>query len=297
MVDPIEMDTDLSETQQQNNDIAYAKVVCPGSMRSSYWKFFGFPANESGQILTRSKIICSICRRAISYNKNTTNLRSHLNARHPNYVQKYLRSARLKQPQFVYVGKQNLTEAEAEEEYVEEILLAPQMQLHQTDVKNETIVGDDAADQLINILTEEVVEVEDSKFNTTANRTAKSDFVDIEYLTTLSEEGGCYKPEEENVHSNENSHQNNFTISMPSPSKKIVASPTFNGDLVRTLGDMICADLLPLNIVDGTGFQAFLKNFIPNAQVPSSELVCLFFAFAKFLFYIHNLYFFRLNNR
>lgn len=61
----------------------YSKIIRPTSMRSTYWKFFGFPADDSGSIITRRSVICSICGFALSYNKNTSNLKSHLRSKHP----------------------------------------------------------------------------------------------------------------------------------------------------------------------------------------------------------------------
>ena len=43
---------------EKNQTIAYRKLVVPQSMRSVYWKFFGFPADDNGDILTRIKIVC-----------------------------------------------------------------------------------------------------------------------------------------------------------------------------------------------------------------------------------------------
>lgn len=51
-------------------------------MRSNLWQYFGFPADSSGNILTRKKIICTLCKSVLAYNKNTTNLKSHINAKH-----------------------------------------------------------------------------------------------------------------------------------------------------------------------------------------------------------------------
>ncbi|XP_054290124.1 E3 SUMO-protein ligase ZBED1-like isoform X2 [Macrosteles quadrilineatus] len=60
----------------------YNKLVVPMSMRSVYWKCFGFPANADGEVLTKSKIICLLCKSVISYNRNTSNLRMHLQNKH-----------------------------------------------------------------------------------------------------------------------------------------------------------------------------------------------------------------------
>lgn len=75
--------------KEKNEIVPYAKIVVPNTMRSPYWKFFGFPADEGNNILTRTKIICCLCRTYIAYNKNTTNLITHLNARHQDIVEQY----------------------------------------------------------------------------------------------------------------------------------------------------------------------------------------------------------------
>lgn len=61
----------------------YSSIVVPSSMRSPLWKYFGFPADENRVIKIKNRIICSICHVSIAYNKNTTNLSTHLNCKHP----------------------------------------------------------------------------------------------------------------------------------------------------------------------------------------------------------------------
>ncbi|KAF4527733.1 hypothetical protein B566_EDAN012996 [Ephemera danica] len=55
-------------------------------MRSIYWKYFGFPGNDDGDILTREKIICTLCKIQMAYNGNTSNLRMHLQNKHPSHL-------------------------------------------------------------------------------------------------------------------------------------------------------------------------------------------------------------------
>lgn len=69
--------------KDESETVPYKSVVVPSSMRSPLWKYFGFPANESREIITKSKIICCICYQQVAYNKNTTNLATHLNHKHP----------------------------------------------------------------------------------------------------------------------------------------------------------------------------------------------------------------------
>jgi hypothetical protein len=62
--------------------ISYKRLVVPSAMRSIYWKCYGFPASEDNEILTRAKIVCLLCKTQIAYNRNTSNLRMHLQNKH-----------------------------------------------------------------------------------------------------------------------------------------------------------------------------------------------------------------------
>lgn len=63
--------------------VPFSSIVVPSTMRSPLWKYFGFPADKNQQILTKNRIVCGICHAYIAYNKNTTNLSTHLNCKHP----------------------------------------------------------------------------------------------------------------------------------------------------------------------------------------------------------------------
>ncbi|CAH1406444.1 unnamed protein product [Nezara viridula] len=62
--------------------VPYKKLVVPSAMRSIYWKCYGFPATENNEILTRNKIVCLLCKSQMIYNRNTSNLRMHLQNKH-----------------------------------------------------------------------------------------------------------------------------------------------------------------------------------------------------------------------
>lgn len=64
-----------TSTSAESLVYTYKKLVVPVSMRSIYWKYFGFPASDKGEIITKLKIICILCKSQIAYNKNTSNLR------------------------------------------------------------------------------------------------------------------------------------------------------------------------------------------------------------------------------
>ena len=63
----------LCKTMGDKQIYAFKQLVVPTSMRSIYWKFFGFPATDEGDILTKIKIVCTICRTQIAYNRNSFN--------------------------------------------------------------------------------------------------------------------------------------------------------------------------------------------------------------------------------
>lgn len=69
-----------------------SKIVVPASMRSPLWKFFGFPADEYNNILSKTKIVCCLCHAYFAYNKNTTNLSTHLKAKHTEIMSEYFPS-------------------------------------------------------------------------------------------------------------------------------------------------------------------------------------------------------------
>lgn len=77
-----EIHTVLAKIMEEKHTYTYKKLVVPMSMRSIYWKFFGFPATDDGDILTKVKIVCIICKTQIAYNRNTSNLRMHLQNKH-----------------------------------------------------------------------------------------------------------------------------------------------------------------------------------------------------------------------
>lgn len=68
---------------QKDETIVYTQTIVPNTMRSTYWKYFGFPGNDNHEILTKNRVVCTLCNKVISYNKNTSNLRTHLVAKHP----------------------------------------------------------------------------------------------------------------------------------------------------------------------------------------------------------------------
>jgi len=64
-------------------NVKIIKVVPLPHARSEVWSYFGFLANDEGNIEDKRKAICKICATTLSYSGNTTNLFTHLKAMHP----------------------------------------------------------------------------------------------------------------------------------------------------------------------------------------------------------------------
>ena len=54
-----------------------------GNAKSAVWKYFGFLADDNGAIIDRTRAVCRICRFAIRFSGNTTNLGNHMHKHHP----------------------------------------------------------------------------------------------------------------------------------------------------------------------------------------------------------------------
>ena len=58
-------------------------LKAPSGAKSKVWKYFGFTTNESGMIVSKTQVKCTLCRNDISFCGNTTNLSYHLERKHP----------------------------------------------------------------------------------------------------------------------------------------------------------------------------------------------------------------------
>ena len=84
------MDTMTPTQQQQQNH--HSLILIPeginivnfwGNAKSAVWKYFGFLADDSGCIIDRTRAVCRLCRFAIRFSGNTTNLGNHMHKHHP----------------------------------------------------------------------------------------------------------------------------------------------------------------------------------------------------------------------
>lgn len=67
---------------ERQNKLRFKKLLVPMTMRSPYWKYFGFPSMDGTTLTTKDKIVCALCKTVLTYNRNTTNLKTHLQSKH-----------------------------------------------------------------------------------------------------------------------------------------------------------------------------------------------------------------------
>uniref|UniRef100_A0A8D8YWJ7 Zinc finger BED domain-containing protein 1 n=1 Tax=Cacopsylla melanoneura TaxID=428564 RepID=A0A8D8YWJ7_9HEMI len=79
--------------EPDTDQIIFHKVSIPQTMRSIYWKYFGFPADMNGEVVTKRKIICTLCNNQLAYVGNTTNIKSHLSHKHPMQYARLIQNA------------------------------------------------------------------------------------------------------------------------------------------------------------------------------------------------------------
>lgn len=65
------------------DDVVPYNIVPPPKAKSRCWKYFGFKATPSGEIIDKKRMICRLCRSEFSYSGNTSNLSQHLTRKHP----------------------------------------------------------------------------------------------------------------------------------------------------------------------------------------------------------------------
>ena len=61
----------------------YEQIVGKPNTKSKVWTHFGFPADASGTIVDKKKLVCRLCKAILAYSGNTSNLAYHLQRVHP----------------------------------------------------------------------------------------------------------------------------------------------------------------------------------------------------------------------
>lgn len=201
-------------------------------MRSSHWQYFGFPADSSGNILTKKKIICTLCKSVLAYNKNTTNLKSHINAKHKEFE--------------VHIKKLKVTE-DPKKKNLEP---TPWGKVGQT--------------------TKNWVKIESNQKSSKYMKldTTKDNEFEIEILESSSFDGNDVNENEEE-HYSHMEVEDNTEPEFVYDAIEVTSEPK-SYDIKTVIVNWITADLLSTNIAEGLGFQIMMKTIADN-ELPNRE--------------------------
>lgn len=311
MLEPVLVFKDKNET------IPYSKIIVPSSMRSPLWKFFGFPANASNEILTRKKIVCGICRAYIAYNKNTTNLSTHLNCKHPEVLAEFQgdgkKSSDSKKIRIESNEGSPTKRIRIESKFDNDIDTDWYIENETTNESTLHPTGISAKEFVQNKNMENVIELYID--NERKSKTKKSIQIDESYALVISPDEpdgenqlietlsydhkefgdssaedishkGDYLAEddfltdinEENVQNvYEEPKNSNVMILKNDKSDMKVVEPS---KIMDALKSFLVKDLITPDVIGGTGFRALLHSLSSNVEIPKIAQVCFRFKFS-----------------
>ncbi|XP_014602964.1 PREDICTED: zinc finger BED domain-containing protein 1-like [Polistes canadensis] len=234
-----EMQMVLAKMMEEKHTFAYKKLVVPMSMRSIYWKFFGFPATEDGDILTKVKIVCILCKTQIAYNRNTSNLRMHLQNKHAQELLELEAST----PPRRQVLSQEAKDRRAQKRKIKAELSSPQ-----------------------------------HIYTTTADGTVQIDG-DIQFVTdpninlsNMEDDITLAQPLRVMIKGSTNIGNNNQNVAFLMPEDNSVHQLSIDGKtLSDAIAEFIIMDLQLPEVVEGHGFQRLVATLRSPCEIPSKK--------------------------
>lgn len=229
----------LAKMMEEKHTYTYKKLVVPPSMRSIYWKFFGFPATDDGDILTKVKIVCILCKTQIAYNRNTSNLRMHLQNKHAQELQELEQAS----PSSKQIVPQENKERKAQKRLLK-TGLSPAKYIYTTNADGTVQIDGDI------------------QFVTDPNIS----------LSNMEEDITIGQPLRVMIKGGSNMNSNNQNIAFLMPSEENVTSQSVDGKTVSdAIAEFIIMDLQLPEIVEGRGFQRLVATLRSPCEIPSKN--------------------------
>ncbi|KAI4502977.1 hypothetical protein M0802_002021 [Mischocyttarus mexicanus] len=234
-----EMQMVLARMMEEKHTFAYKKLVVPMSMRSIYWKYFGFPATEDGDILTKIKIVCILCKTQIAYNRNTSNLRMHLQNKHP----QELLELEANTPPRRQVLSQEAKDRRAQKRKIKAELSSPQ--------------------HIYTTTTDGTVQIDgDIQFVTDPNIN----------LSNMEDDITLAQPLRVMIKGSTNIGNNNQNVAFIMPEDNAVHQLSIDGKtLSDAIAEFIIMDMQLPEVVEGTGFQRLVATLRSPCEIPSKK--------------------------
>lgn len=229
----------LAKMMEEKHTYTYKKLVVPPSMRSIYWKFFGFPATDDGDILTKVKIVCILCKTQIAYNRNTSNLRMHLQNKHAQELQELEQTS----PPSKHVVSQENKERKAQKRLLK-AGLSPAKYIYTTNADGTVQIDGDI------------------QFVTDPNIS----------LSNMEDDITIGQPLRVMIKGGSNMSSNNQNIAFLMPSEDNMTNQSMDGKTVSdAIAEFIIMDLQLPEIVEGRGFQRLVATLRSPCEIPSKN--------------------------
>ncbi|XP_076296822.1 E3 SUMO-protein ligase ZBED1 isoform X1 [Lasioglossum baleicum] len=234
-----EMQMVLAKMMEEKHTYTYKKLVVPMSMRSIYWKFFGFPATDDGDILTKVKIVCILCKTQIAYNRNTSNLRMHLQNKH---AQELLELEATNPPR-----RQVLSQETKDRRAQKRLLKA----------------GLTTAQHIYTTNADGTVQIDgDIQFVTDPNIS----------LSNIEDDISIGQPLRVMIKSSSNIANNSQNVAFLMPEENSVNQSSIDGKTVSdAIAEFIIMDLQLPEVVEGRGFQRLVATLRSPCEIPSKN--------------------------
>ncbi|XP_012260443.2 E3 SUMO-protein ligase ZBED1-like [Athalia rosae] len=237
--DKNEMQMVLAKMMEEKHTYTYKKLVVPMSMRSIYWKFFGFPATDDGDILTKVKIVCILCKTQIAYNRNTSNLRMHLQNKH---AQELMDLEAINPPR-----RQTLSQETKERRAQKRMLKAG--------LTNTQHIYTTAADGTVQI-------DGDIQFVTDPNIS----------LSNMEDDIGISQPLRVMIKGSTGMGNSSQNVAFLMPEENQVQQSSIDGKTVSdAIAEFIIMDLQLPDVVEGRGFQRLIATLRSPCEIPSKN--------------------------
>ena len=271
-----------SGSQLMNPNVKIVKVVPLPHARSEVWSYFGFIADDDGEIQDRKKAICKICATTLSYSGNTTNMFTHLKAMHPEATPQKLQPTN----KFPRTGRK----APSKRKFLEAIANTGHLAIQyppSSTAAAPTLNGNSPAAMSNSYII---------RVHSTSNGTEQvfeetlsvsPDAVPaIHHVPSSSSSSSVTSPSVICVNKNISSAAGPRAISDTGSSTSSSSHHHYNNscqspqqqhhvcnadDITNAIVDMIVKDCRPLCLVDGKGFQALLKLIAPAYQIPDHQ--------------------------
>ena len=275
-----EMPTNLNRLPAAN--VKIVKVVPLPHARSEVWSYFGFIADEDGEIQDRKKAICKICATTLSYSGNTTNMFTHLKAMHPEATPQKMQPTN----KFPRTGRKNPSKRKFLEAIVNSGHLAIES-VPPASVATEQQTGQSVNSYVIRVhsTTNGMEQVMEETLSFTPTAVGSNSVTNCPVVKQQSDSSSS--PSSSLVKHNHRIHHHLTSTSTGDVNQEQQAGdievqsstqiePTQSNtcsidDITNAIVEMIVKDCRPICMVTGTGFQSLMHLLAPGYQIPDHK--------------------------